>query len=78
MKLSYGEQIQREIAKSQTQRNAARLFYYKEALKMSAVVGWETFKGSWAYRQWIQKNDAAIQAFVAEQNRRFGYMGRWA
>lgn len=74
MKPSYGEQIYAEIQKSRKQKDASRLFYYQQAVNHIACASWETFKGSWAYDQWMLRNKDAIQKFVDEQNQRFGYL----
>ena len=56
MKPTYAEQIRAEIARSRKLRDSARLFYYTEALKYSAVAGWDTFRKSWAGEQWLSQN----------------------
>ena len=77
MKPTYAEQIGAEITRSRKLRDSARLFYYTEALKYSAVAGWDTFRKSWAGEQWLARNADKINAFRAEQNSRFGHMGVW-
>ena len=77
MKPTYAEQIRAEIRRSRKLRDSARLFYYTEALKYSAVAGWDTFRKSWAGEQWLAQNAGRINAFRAEQNTRFAHLGAW-
>ena len=77
MKPTYAEQIGAEIARSRKLRDSARLFYYTEALKYSAVAGWDTFRKSWAGEQWLAQNADRIEKFRAEQNTRFAHLGDW-
>ena len=77
MKPTYAEQIRAEIARSRKLRDSARLFYYTEALKYSAVAGWDTFRKSWAGEQWLARNIDRIEQFRDQQNRRFAHLGAW-
>ena len=77
MKPTYAEQIGAEITRSRKLRDSARLFYYTEALKYSAVAGWDTFRKSWAGEQWLARNIDRIEQFRDQQNRRFAHLGAW-
>ncbi len=71
MKEAYQDQIKRELTKSCKAKNAERYHYYSLALSGVAVVSFETFKGSWAYERWREREAAAIKEIEKEQNRLF-------
>ena len=59
-KLDYQDQIQRQLNKAKKARIAEAVVYYWQAFRLSACASFETFKGSWAYEQWVKKNALAI------------------
>jgi hypothetical protein len=72
MSLTFGEQIQKEIARSRKMRNPSRFFYYSKISEDAvAAVSWEQFRGSWAYSVWISTHQQEIQAMIDSDNHRF-------
>ena len=55
--LSFQEQIAQKISKSKRSGDAEGLAYYREILDNNycACASYESYKGSWAYTEWIEK-----------------------
>lgn len=65
-----------ELRKSTKMRDAIRWMYYKRVQdddNIIAFVSYETFKGSWAYHQWLNKNKEEINNKIESDRKRFGY-----
>ena len=74
MSLTFGEQIQKEIARSRKMRNPSRFFYYSKISEDAvAAVSWEQFRGSWAYSVWVSTHRQEIQAMIDSDNHRFSW-----
>ena len=74
MSLTFGEQIQKEIARSRKMRNPSRFFYYSKIAENGnavAAVSWEQFRSSWAYSVWNSTHRQEIQAMIDSDNHRF-------
>lgn len=76
MKLSYEEQLERKIKKHQhlatrfaevgldddARDNRLAVLYYSERLGGVACASWETFKRSWAGKQWVAQKSVLEKA----------------
>jgi hypothetical protein len=75
---NYIDDMRRELRKAAKAKDAEQVVYYRQALTgpAAAVAGWDKFKGSWAYEQWLKK-DATKQAIEAQKAefKRFAYLG---
>jgi len=72
---TYGDQIRRVFAKAKRDKNVEAMAYYEQAFSYCAVVAFESFKGSWAYGEWIKRSDtiARINLIKADM-KRFNYL----
>ncbi len=55
MKLSYHDQILREMRKAAKRKDEAAMRYYSEAVAWVACVSFERFRNSWAGQNWMKR-----------------------
>lgn len=58
---SYYDGISRMIRQAKKEKNPEKILYYQQAYDKTAVAGWDQFKGSWAYGQWVKQNAPQIE-----------------
>lgn len=64
-----------ELRKSTKMRDAIRWMYYKHIQDDDNIIAfgsYETYKGSWAYHQWLNKNKELINNKIESDHKRFG------
>jgi hypothetical protein len=72
--LDFVDQLRLKYKQAKKEQNPEKMVYYSQSFGKSAVGDFDTqFKGSWAYGEWLKKNQAEIEN-AKKELKRFSWM----